>query len=1209
MNKAYFDNQYKELEQENIRLKNELQKLKQENTTNNGSQLVFSDLVDIDLIQLLINQFYELTNMPVRIIDEKRNIIVSSGKKENTDFFYINHPELTEPVDDKYPEQGEVYLCKSGCYLVKYDLTISGRYLASVYMGEFLYDDNTPDAEFIQQLAGQYNIDNASVLKAIQSVPVFSKKYMGLIRQVVITHSKMLIVQGNYSLDLLKSIQEQAIVTRELAEQEKKYKLLTENATDVIWTIGIDFKFAYVSPSIEKFSGYKQDDVFGLPIKKLLTFNSFKKIKAFIENHISTNGKKQPFDVPYMLELEGVHKNGNIIYFETTINVFRNNKKQIVGIQGISRDITKRKLAEAKEKKYLKSSNFLASAAMDFVNFPIDNDIYHYIGEKLLKLLNKNDVLLIYEIDDSGYGYLKYFSEKNNNESLTSKLKFSNISDYCNGKTMEVTNPEYKSKIIPNEILNELPEFINNGKTYTNCFPIRESVHGLMFVFTHSNAELDKQETMDAFVTQASIAINKRIAEEQAKSYIYHLETLYNTSKQLINPPVKNDIFQYITTIIQPLLPEPSFVIAASYDAHGRFLKIEDIKGLSKKEQNKISTIFEKKHVKDISIPLDKENNELLWNILSTNELQNIKNFPAYLNGPVEKSSKQSMQHIGVNELFMIGFTTQNNLYGSLALGFKESVPLANKKLIETIIKQFSLVFEKWETQKALKESEEKFRVAFKTSPDAFIISRISDGIIMEVNDGFYNLTEFKPADVHSKIKKDVHLWKDPKQREIFINSLMRNKVITNFEAKFNSKNKQSITALLSANIINLREEQCILIQARNIEEIKKVEYDLIRAKEKAKESDRLKSAFLANMSHEIRTPMNGIIGFSQLLQEQDVPEDKRNNYLNIIKSNSQSLLNIINDIIDISKIEAGQLNVRKTHVNLNQIMDEMLELSNKEKTNFNKEEIEILLHKDLPDDESMILFDGKRLKQVLTNLLNNALKFTKKGFIQFGYRLVNNERLQFYIRDTGIGMTKEQQQSIFDRFKQVDQGLTRNFGGTGLGLAITKELTELMDGVIRVESKPYQGTVFNLQFPYEKVTDESLNNSKKTDGKNEYPDWKTKKILVVEDDENSVNYIKALLLKTKARLTTKGNAEDAVKLIENNQAFDLILMDIRLPKMNGYQATKLIKEKNQNIPVIAVTAYGMENDRQKILEEGFDNYVAKPVEPSNLLRIIKMYL
>ncbi len=1209
MDKAYFENKYKELEKENLRLKNELQKTKKEQSSNIGSRIKFSDLVDIDLIQRLIDKFYELTNMPVRITDPARNIIVHSGNKDINNFFHIKYPVLSEPFDNKSPEQDSVYKCKCGCYLIKYDLMISGRCLASVYMGEFLLENNAPGPDYIQQLHDEYNIDKSLLSKVIQSVPVFSKQYLNLIRQVVITHAKMLIVQGSYSLDLLKSIEKQAIVTRELAEQEKKYKLLTENATDVIWTIGVDFKLAYVSPSIEKFGGYKQEEISGLSLKKILTFNSFKKIKTFLEEHNSSIENEGALDVPYMLDLEGIHKNGTIVFFETTINVFRDNKNQIIGIQGISRDITKRKLAEEKEKRYLKSSNFLATTAMDFVNFPIDNNIYHYIGEKLLKLLNKKKELLIYELDNEGHGELKYYSKQKTIQNIFTKFKFNHLLNYTNGKISELKHPRKVKEVIPNEILNDLKEYINNGKTYINCFPVRENVYGLMFVFMGGHSELEKQETINAFITQSSIAINKRIAEEQAKSYIYHLETLYNTSKQLINPPVKDDIFQYITTIIKPLLTKLSFVVASSYNAHGKFLKIEDVKGLTKQEKKNVSAIFEKEKIKEITIPFDKENNRLLWDFLSSNELQKIDDFPSYLKGPVVKSSRQSMQYIGINELFIIGFTTQNNLYGLLALGFKESVPLTNKKLIETIIKQFSLVFEKWETQKALKESEEKFRVAFMTSPDAFIISRIKDGVILEVNDGFYNLTGFTPKDLNKKINKDIYLWKDPKQREIFINSLTRNKIITNFEAKFNTKNKQSITALLSANIINIRDEQCILTQARNIEEIKQVEYDLIRAKEKAKESDRLKSAFLANMSHEIRTPMNGIIGFSQLLQEQDVPEEKRNSYLNIIKSNSQSLLNIINDIIDISKIEAGQLTVRKSNVNLNQLMDEMLELTNKEKFNFNKDEIEVLLYKDLPDDESMILIDGKRLKQILTNLLNNALKFTKKGFIQFGYRLINNERLQFYIRDTGIGMTKEQQQTIFDRFKQVDQGLTRNFGGTGLGLAITKELTELMDGVIRVESKPYQGTVFNIQFPYEKVTSESTSTSEKLLERNEYPDWKTKKILIVEDDENSVNYVKALLVKTKADIVTKGNAEDAVKLIEKNQSFDLILMDIRLPKMNGYQATKLIKKKNPKIPVIAVTAYGMETDRQMILEEGFDNYIAKPVEPYNLLRLIKMYL
>ncbi len=382
---------------------------------------------------------------------------------------------------------------------------------------------------------------------------------------------------------------------------------------------------------------------------------------------------------------------------------------------------------------------------------------------------------------------------------------------------------------------------------------------------------------------------------------------------------------------------------------------------------------------------------------------------------------------------------------------------------------------------------------------------------------------------------------------------------------------------------------------------------ELVKAREKAEESDRLKSAFLANISHEIRTPMNGILGFTELLRDNTLDLESRMEYLSIIDKSGRQLLNLINDIIDISKIEAGLMHIQPVDCSLNKIFRETAMMFNSSSKIRNKE-IELRLKLQFSDEASWVRIDPMRLSQVLTNLVGNAIKFTQKGSVDFGYRLSTDNQLLVYCRDTGIGIPADKQKAIFDRFIQVNNTSSRPYEGTGLGLAISQSLTELMEGRMWVESEPGKGSIFYLSLPFIPV-DRGTSDIFTSEITIEVPNLAGKLILVAEDIPVNFQFLKATLEKTGAEIVWAQNGNLAVERALTEPHPDLILMDLKMPEMNGYEATKLIKEQFPGIPIVAQTAYSLDGDKLKSIEAGCDEHIAKPIQTNELYQILSSLL
>jgi len=384
----------------------------------------------------------------------------------------------------------------------------------------------------------------------------------------------------------------------------------------------------------------------------------------------------------------------------------------------------------------------------------------------------------------------------------------------------------------------------------------------------------------------------------------------------------------------------------------------------------------------------------------------------------------------------------------------------------------------------------------------------------------------------------------------------------------------------------------------KDITDRKNTEIDLINAKEKAEESEKLKTAFLQNMSHEIRTPMNAICGFSKMLNKPELSDEKRKSFVSIIVNSSNQLLSIVTDILTISSLETKQEKVNIKALCINNLIVDFLAIF---KTQAFNQNISLYAKQQLTDRQSEIYTDITKITQILTNLLTNALKFTHEGFIEFGYNL-KNEYLEFYVKDSGIGIKTEMQEKIFERFRQANENINMKYGGSGLGLAISKAFTELLGGKIWVQSELDKGSTFYFTIPYKPVHEIDKTNSPTVQNEN-FPT-----VLVAEDEECNFLLIEELLSDMDLKLIHAKDGQETVDICRTNPKIDLVLMDIKMPIMNGHEAAKLIKDIRPDLIIIAQSAYGLEQEIEKY-SGVFDDYLTKPIDEDDLKQKLVKYI
>lgn len=519
---------------------------------------------------------------------------------------------------------------------------------------------------------------------------------------------------------------------------------------------------------------------------------------------------------------------------------------------------------------------------------------------------------------------------------------------------------------------------------------------------------------------------------------------------------------------------------------------------------------------------------------------------------------------------------------------------------IKSAIRKKEILLQRNHAEKMLKESEEKYRAMVEHSPDAVLVH--SWGKILFANPtsikllGATSFEEINSTDLLDFVHPDYRDSTRERIKRIYETGRPQGYV----EAKYLNLKKEPLDVEMIGIPITYMGEPAIQTIARDITDRKRAEEELVRAKERAEESDQLKTAFLHNISHEIRTPMNAIVGFSALLNEPDVTPETQKSYLKIIIESSDQLLAIVNDIIEISNIEVGSVKANIHEINLNtQLLAIYQQFSHKAA----ERGIEFKLSTSLTGNRAIIETDSVKLIQILTNLLSNAFKFTSKGKIMFGY-VLEDDYLEFYISDTGIGISEDQFERIFDRFYQVESSASRSYEGTGLGLSITKAYVEFLGGKIWLSSIPGKGSTFYFTLPYIQSQRQYLSEMETAERNRENPE---KSVLIAEDDDNNFYLMKELLSDMNLKIIRASNGAEAVDAFRSGEKIDLVLMDIKMPIMDGYEATRQILEQKPEARILAQTAYA--DDEVKAIESGCMGFISKPFVKDRFVSLVKEYL
>lgn len=433
------------------------------------------------------------------------------------------------------------------------------------------------------------------------------------------------------------------------------------------------------------------------------------------------------------------------------------------------------------------------------------------------------------------------------------------------------------------------------------------------------------------------------------------------------------------------------------------------------------------------------------------------------------------------------------------------------------------------------------------------------------------------------------------------------------FEGELRLRHRDGNYVILSTRSITVKDDNGVIIGSltisRDITKLKQVHEDLVKAKIEADASNRLKSSFLANISHEIRTPLNSVVGFSNLLLSNDISNEVKEEYIEHINHNSEKLLQIIGDIIDLSRLESSQIEISYEEASVNEIVNEVVEEARKI-IKRNDKPIILNVRNEFENNSDQIFTDRIWLKRVLSHLMDNAVKFTLEGSITFSY-LLENDNLFFRIRDTGIGINQENLGRIFEEFRQEIDGHHRPFEGLGVGLTLAKEVIERMGGKIYVQSEKGVGSEFSFSVPYRPAGGGTKLKTRSylQEGSIQQINWSSKKCLLVDDNKDVLVYLNRILLDTGVTIFTARSGIEALEIVRNTPDLDVVLLDMQMPEMNGIEATREIRKIRKNLPIIAQTAFIFEDDKDIILEAGCDACLIKPIRKDHLLTVMSGFI
>ena len=521
---------------------------------------------------------------------------------------------------------------------------------------------------------------------------------------------------------------------------------------------------------------------------------------------------------------------------------------------------------------------------------------------------------------------------------------------------------------------------------------------------------------------------------------------------------------------------------------------------------------------------------------------------------------------------------------------------LAVRRALEEVERQR----ERKRMEKAMEEYIEQYSVIKSAGLFGFLLVD-EKGKLLDVNDAYCGMSGYTREELLNLSISDIEAILMPED----ITKRIR-KVIKTGTDYFESKNKAKDGHVFDVEVSMgfLYSQKQFIAFIRDITDRKLAKQKLIKAKEEAEESDRLKSVFLANISHEIRTPMNGILGFAELLKEPNLTGEEQQEYIGVIEKSCTRMLNIINDIVDISKIQTGHMEVHLKESNINEQLEHIYSLF---KPEVEQKGMLLFLKNTLPAKEAIIKTDHEKIFAILVSLIKNAIKFTSKGSIEFGYEK-RGRHFEFFVKDTGMGIPTDKKKTIFERFVQTDSSNEMAYQGAGLGLSIAKAYVEMLGGKIWVESEKGKGSTFYFIIPHNKNIKDKPAADDVSVSVNENQHVKNLKTLIAEDDEISKMLISRIAKDFSREIIKVGSGIEAVEVCRNNPDIDLILMDIQMPLMDGLKATRQIRRFNKDVVIIAQTAFTLNKNKNRAMLFGCNDFISKPIAKETLLKLIHKY-
>ncbi len=1030
-------------------------------------------------------------------------------------------------------------------------------------------------------------------------------------------------------------------------------KAFNDISTDSIFIMQ-DGIIKYANPNLLQVSGYKLSELIGIKFTEFVPPNELEKVYSIFV------GREKGENTPVKYESSAKLRNGKYIDVEVSVVTIIFNEEP--AYQVVLRDITKRKIAERKYRNIVdfapigfyqtsKKGDFLLvnNEMVTILGFDSNEDLikrniseFYFSIEEREKLIKQYDTALWSEVKNVEIKFKKKDGspiwvlmtaraiKDENQETISYDGFIINISDRKKKENVQKILLNLSKKSLLNIGLKEYLGLIHNElkhimkaenfyvalyekTTDTYTFPY----HVDLFEDYSSDAPVFLHNTLTDFVRESKKGLLVTKAVEKELHEKYQINVLGISSPVWLGVPLidsstneaigvlalqdYNDAKAYNEEDLQAL----EIIVSSAGLFTERVRNNEKLRAAiiaaEEGEKRYKSLFYDNKSVMIIIDPktgyiVDANKSACDYYGYSYQQITKLKidqiNMLPEEGIKVEmyKSLNAQMQHFNFKHRLANGELRDVEVYSG-------KVSVSGSDLLYSTVHDV--------TERKLAEDKVfKLTASIEQSPVSIFITDLN-GVIEYVNPYIPELTGY---DYNELIGKRPNIFQSGVQSKAFYKELW-DIILTGqrWEGDICNKKKNGDFFWEHVVISPLKNKNDEIINFINISEDitdrKRMIDELILAKVKAEESDRLKSAFLANMSHEIRTPMNGILGFTNLLLNPDLTDETKEAYIQIIHQSGERMLNTVTDIIEISKIEAGIVEVKNSPLNINESIKSLVAFFQPQAHN---KGLVLSVAKELPEKERTISTDLRLFESIVTNLIRNAIKYTDKGEISVSYE-INNGFIQFCIHDTGIGIPEHRQKAIFNRFEQADIADVRAFQGSGLGLAIAKSYVEMIGGNLWVESVEGKGSQFYFTVPFlSEATETVVNTIIENDNKERINQIK---LLIVEDDDVSVMLLRIFLTDVVENIIYAQTGEQAIELCKTNTDIDIVLMDIKMPGIDGYETTKRIREFNKEVIIIAQTAYAMAGDEEKAIEFGCNDYITKPIDKNEFLEKIRTHI